>query len=212
MKICYISCALDCTLDFIPKSDDLVIGADRGYVNLKKANIVPDIVIGDFDSYRGEVCCENILRLPTEKDETDCEVAIKYAIEKKYKNIVVYGAIGGTLDHTIANIAHLRGYTEKGIKISFIDGENVIFAIHNEKILFPSSTKGRISIFSASERSDGVSLTGLFYELENENLYNTVPLGVSNEFIGKKAEISVACGTLYIYTSKENYKKLLTYN
>ncbi len=210
MNICYIACALDAELDFIRDEKDLVIGADRGYLNLKRCQIEPDVVIGDFDSYKGEVLCENILRLPTVKDETDCEAAIKYAIEKGYKHIIIYGAIGGALDHTIANIAHLRGYTEKGMRVEYIDGENVLFAINSSKIDFSSSANGRISIFSASEMSTGVNIKGLYYELSNATLYNSIPLGVSNEFVSKEGMISVEKGTLYIYTSKKNCKNILT--
>ena len=83
---------------------------------------------------------------------------------------------------------------------------------NNEKISFSNDTKGRISVFSATEKSEKVTLKGLFYELENATLYNAIPLGVSNEFVGKSSEISVANGTLYIYTSKENFGKILTNN
>ena len=210
MGICYISCAVSTRLDFTPKSGDLVIGADKGYLNLKNAKIKPNVVIGDFDSYEGSVDCENIIRLPKIKDFTDGEVAIKYAIEQGYKTIYMYGAIGGALDHTIANIAHLKGYSEKGVNLVLFDGDNVLFAVHNGRISFSENSKGRISIFSATEISENVSLKGLFYELNNETLYSSVPLGVSNEFVGKKAEVSVGNGTLYLYTSKENFENVLT--
>jgi len=125
MGVCYIVCALDCAPDFEKREGDLIIGADRGYLNLKRAGISPDVVMGDFDSYSGSVNCENIVRFPVIKDDTDSAIAIKYAIERGYREIAVYGAIGGNLDHTIANIAHLANYTEKGIDISFMDGKTL---------------------------------------------------------------------------------------
>ena len=67
MNTCYIVCALDCNLDFIPEKSDLVIGADRGYSTLVKNQIKPDIVIGDFDSYTGEIECESIIKFPVNK-------------------------------------------------------------------------------------------------------------------------------------------------
>jgi thiamine pyrophosphokinase len=210
MGVCYISCAVECELDFFPVEDDLVIGADRGYLNLVKNGIKPNVVVGDFDSYDGEIDCENIIRLPKIKDETDGEASIKYAIEKGYDKIIIYGAIGGDLDHTIANVAHLKNYTEKGVKIVFADGNNSLFAINNSKISFSKEASGRISIFSATDKSDGVDLQGLFYELNGATLYNSVPLGVSNEFIGKNSMVSVKDGTLFIYTSTKNLKYILT--
>ena len=210
MNTCYIVCALDCDLDFIPDKSDLVIGADRGYSTLVKNQIKTDIVIGDFDSYTGEIECERIIKFPVKKDFTDSALAIEKAISMGYKKIVVYGAIGGLLDHTLANIALLSEYTKKGFEISFVDGENVVFALYNDKVTFTKDASGRISVFSYTDVSNGVFEKGLLYELDNATLQNIIPLGVSNEFIGSSAEISIKEGILIVYTSKENYKKHLT--
>ena len=210
MNTCYIACALDCVIDFTADKSDLIIGADRGYLNLIKQGIKPHIVMGDFDSYTGEIECDDIVKFPPIKDDTDSAIAIKYAVEQGYKKIVVYGAIGGDLDHTIANIAHLAKYTEDGIDISFVDRDKVLFALHNSKIKFSNDAKGRISVFAFSEKAEGVYEKDLFYTLDNATLYSNIPLGVSNEFIGKESEISVENGTLLVYTSKENYEKYLT--
>lgn len=210
MNTCYIVCALDCSLDFMPDETDLVIGADRGYLTLVKNKIMPNAVIGDFDSYTGKVECESIIKFPVKKDFTDSALAIEYAISEGYKKIIVYGAIGGSLDHTLANIALISNYTENGIDIAFVDSNNVAFGLNNGKIFFSEQAKGRISVFSFKNKAEGVNEKGLLYELENASLENNIPLGVSNEFTGKKAEISVKNGTLIIYTSKENYEKYLT--
>ena len=210
MNTCYIVCALDCKLDFKPDESDLVIGADRGYLTLVENQIKPDIAIGDFDSYKGKIQCENIIKYPVKKDFTDSALAIEKAISMGYKKIVVYGAIGGLLDHTLANIALLSEYTKKGFEISFVDGENVVFALYNDKVTFTKDASGRISVFSYTDVSNGVCEKGLLYELDNATLQNIIPLGVSNEFIGSSAEISTKEGILIVYTSKENYKKHLT--
>ena len=210
MKICYIACALSCKLDFVPDKKDYVIGADKGYLNLLKHDIDPNCVIGDFDSCTAPIKCETIIRYPVKKDFTDSSLAIEHAVKKGYKKIIVYGAIGGLLDHTLANIALLADFTERGIDIAFVDGKNVIFAVHNSKIYFEEYAKGRISVFSFNNRAEGVFERGLMYELNNATLENKVPLGVSNEFIGEDSEISVREGTLLIHTSKENYEKYLT--
>ena len=210
MNICYIVCALDCILDFNPDSTDFIIGADRGYLVLKSNKIQPNAVIGDFDSYEGEIACENIIRFPVKKDYTDCELAIKYAIEKGYRNIRIYGAIGGALDHTIANIALLAKYSKESIDIAFFDNENVVFAITNSGVSFDSNASGRISVFSFDDEALGVFEKGLLYELDGAILENKAPLGVSNEFVGKKSIVSVEKGTLILHTSKKNYENHLT--
>lgn len=210
MKTCYIACALDCDLDFSPNENDLIIGADKGYFTLVKNGVSPDVAIGDFDSYTGEINCKNTIVFPVKKDDTDSALAIKYAYERGYKKIVIYGGIGGDLDHTIANMALAAEYTKKGIDISFVDGNNVLFGVHNGGISFDDMAKGRISVFSFADKSIGVNEKGLLYALENYTLTNLIPLGVSNEFIGKESKIWVECGTLLIYTQRENYEKHLT--
>lgn len=210
MKTCYIACALDCKIDFMPHRGDLVIGADRGYFTLVENGYSPNVALGDFDSYTGDISCEKTIVFPVQKDDTDSALAVKYAYDYGYEKIVVYGAIGGALDHTIANIALAANYAQKGIDISFVDGDNVLFAVHNSSVKFDEDAQGRISVFSYGDTATGVCEKGLLYTLENAQLSNIVPLGVSNEFVGTPSEISVENGTLLIYTSRENYEKHLT--
>ena len=210
MNVCYIVCALDCELSIKPDESDFIIGADRGYFVLESNGISPDAVIGDFDSYSGEVKCENIIRFPSRKDFTDSELAIMHAIEKGYKKIKIYGAIGGALDHTIANLSLLGKYSKQGIEIAFYYDENVVFALTNSSISFDEGAKGRISVFSFDDKAFGVFEKGLSYEISDVILENKAPLGVSNEFIGVPAAISVSKGTLILHTSRENYENHLT--
>ena len=114
MKTCYIACALDSEIKIEKQSGDLIIGADRGYFTLVENGIMPDLAIGDFDSYTGEINCENVIKFPVKKDDTDSALAVKYAVEKGYKSIVIFGAIGGMLDHTIANISLIEKKNKKG--------------------------------------------------------------------------------------------------
>lgn len=210
MKTCYIACALDCKIDFIATEDDLIIGADRGYFTLVKNEITPHVAIGDFDSYKGRVDCENTVVYPVKKDFTDSALAIEYAIQRGYEKILVFGGIGGDLDHTLANVALVASYTEKGIDIAFVDGEKVLFAINNSFVTFDGCATGRISVFSFGDKAVGVYERGLLYTLEGAILENRFPLGVSNEFIGQTAEIGVEKGTLLVYTSRNNYENHLT--
>ena len=209
VNICYIACALDAKLDFMPDENDLVIGADRGCQVLLNQEKRIDLAVGDFDS--GEVPTNvSVIKYPVKKDKTDGAIAIKHAIEKGYDKIRMYGAIGGLLDHTIAIISTMCFYAEKCIDIALIDGENVIFAIHNKKICFSKEASGRISVFSHTDKSYGVTEKGLVYTLDNYTLDNETSLGSGNSFIGNESEISVKEGTLLIYTSKNNFDNHLT--
>ena len=210
MNTCYIVCALDCELSFKLDNTDYVIGADRGYLTLMKNGITPNCTIGDFDSYTDKIECDNIIKYPVKKDFTDSALAIEHAVSKGYKKILVFGAIGGYLDHTIANLSILADFTERGIDIAFAYDDQVIFAVANSTVTFDENAKGRISVFSFNDKAEGVCEKGLLYELNDATLQNTVPLGVSNEFVGKKSQILVKNGTLLIHTAKENYINHLT--
>ena len=198
MSVCYIFGALETkTLPYIPTKQDYVIAADKGLDNLKKIGIKPDVIIGDFDSLGFVPSGENIKRLPVEKDDTDVGFAVNYAFELGYKEFVIYGAIGGLLDHTVANLQLSAYISGKGGKSVFV-GENVFVTSITNDTLKISNGKGRLSVFALSDKAEGVFLSGLKYPLENAVIENTFPIGVSNEFTDKSAKIAVKNGTLLI--------------
>lgn len=198
MAVCYIFAALETkTLPYIPNKEDYVIAADKGLDNLKKIGIKPDVIIGDFDSLGFVPSGENIKRLPVEKDDTDVGFAVNYAFELGYKEFVIYGAIGGLLDHTVANLQLSAYISSKGGKSVFV-GENVFVTSITNDTLKISNGKGRLSVFALSDKAEGVFLSGLKYPLENAVIENTFPIGVSNEFTDKSAKITVKNGTLLI--------------
>ena len=215
---CYIFGAGDFYNDGITiNKGDLVIAADGGYDHLKNTDIIPHVVMGDFDSVSPEfdekksgfsimgikigLKKENnykIIKYSPEKDETDMMLAVKYGLERKYKNFYIYGATGGRLSHTMANMQLLCYLCEQNVKGYIIDENTVITAVKNGEINFNDSYRGVISIFSHSDISKNVNIEGLKYEVKNKDLTNDVSVGISNEFVGKSATISVTSGTLII--------------
>lgn len=198
MAVCYIFAALETkTLPYIPNKQDYVIAADKGLDNLKKFGIKPDVIIGDFDSLGFVPSGENIKRLPVEKDDTDVGFAVNYAFELGYKEFFIYGAIGGLLDHTVANLQLSAYISSKGGKSVFVGDDVFVTSITNDTLKI-SNGKGRLSVFALSDKAEGVFLSGLKYPLENAVIENTFPIGVSNEFTDKSAKITVKNGTLLI--------------
>ena len=199
MHICYIFGALGTSIaDFKPQKNDLIIAADGGYNTLTKLNIKPDLVVGDFDSL-GEIPeNENIIKHPVKKDDTDTLLAVKIGLEKGYKTFVIYGAVGGRLDHTVATIQTATFVAENGGIAYIYDGNHTVTAIKNSSINFKDNAKGYISIFALSGIAKGVSIKGLLYELNNAEITPHFPIGVSNEFIGKESKLSVTDGILTI--------------
>lgn len=202
MSICYIVGAGECKkLDFTKKDGDIVIAADGGYKYLQQAGIKPDIVIGDFDSLGKAPEGEKIIRLKPEKDVTDTYAAVSEGIKCGYSRFNIYGASGGRIEHTLANIQLIASLAEKNMQASIFDGSTVITAITAKTLRFDSAYNGYISIFAHSDKCTGVCLRGLKYPLENAELSNLFPLGVSNEFLGVESEIVIGNGTAIIVYS-----------
>lgn len=207
MGICYIVGAGHFeNVKINPSSGDYIIAADKGFSYLKEIMIKPDIVIGDFDSLDTIPNNENIVQYPIEKDETDMMLAIKAGLDLGYKTFLIYGGLGGRLDHTFANIQILIYLSIKGARGYLLDGDRIVTAITNEHLLFNTERKGIISVFSAGDIARGVSLKGLKYRLENAVLTKDMPLGVSNEFIESESCISVEEGTLIVMWTDNNFE------
>ena len=103
-------------------------------------NIVPDYIIGDLDSVN-----ENIIeyykskkvkfeKFPTKKDETDTELCIELSDKLKAKEIHLIGALGGRIDHTIANINLLYYIRKRGITPKIISEKEEIYIAMDEEI------------------------------------------------------------------------------
>jgi thiamine pyrophosphokinase len=106
--------------------------------------------------------------------------------------------MGGRIEHSIANIQLLTRIAEEGGIGYLYDDNKVLTVIKDSEIEFPTKENGFISVFSLSDKSEGVTISGLKYEIENAELTNNFPLGVSNEYIGKPSKISVKKGILLI--------------
>lgn len=182
-----------------PEADVFYIAADGGLTKMREAGITPDLIVGDFDSLKTALP-ENVpvIKLPVEKDVTDMDAAINEGIKRGNGHFVLYGGMGGRPDHTLANISLLARLSQKGFSGEMTDGKFTVTAITDAVLSLPKKEEGDISVFSFTDKSEGVSIKGLKYELKNGTLYSRFALGVSNSFIGKEARISVKKGTLII--------------
>lgn len=196
----YITYCVNNSLNSV--SETFIICADGGYSNLKDTDIVPDLIIGDFDSYSDELPTGiPIVKLPIEKDDTDTGMCIRYAIEHGMTDITIIGGIGGRLDHTIANIQLLTGACQNGANIKMLSPNDEVRIVKNSSIKIKRKEGFSLSIFSLTERSSGVSLEGLYYPLDNVELTSQFPLGVSNAFTSDEAVVTVKEGMLLVICS-----------
>jgi len=195
MGICYIvGAGEDCGLDFTPTAEDLVNAADGGYEKLRQASIRPDLVIGDFDSLGAAPEGEKVITLPVVKDVTDTWAAIELGKERGYGEFWLYGCTGGRFEHTMANVQTLAALAAKGMRGWLVSKTQMTTAISAGTMEFGPEHRGFLSVFAHTDRCVGVTLKGLKYELENAELTNLFPLGVSNEFLGVPSSVTIGEG------------------
>ena len=180
---------------------EYIICADGGLEHCKKCGLVPDIIIGDMDSYEGLLDESKLIKHPVEKDDTDTSLCIKHAIDKGYMNIEIFGAVGGRIDHTLANLQMLLFAKENGANCVLNDSLQTVFLLQNETKKLCVEKGTTVSIFSATVKSNNITLKGLKYPLENASLSNNFPLGISNIATEDEIQITVDDGILLVIIS-----------
>lgn len=204
-KTCYIVGAGDITNTTIKIPEDaFVISADGGYEYLKNIGIIPDVAVGDFDSLGYKPNDTETIVFPSEKDYPDMMLAAQEAVSRGFDNIVIYGALGGRLDHTMGNLQLLAFFSQRKITVQLLDDSVAVTSVTDSSINLGKREKGVVSVFAFGGTAYGVTIKGLKYTLVNANMDPAVPLGVSNEFIGEDASISVEKGNLIIIYEREN--------
>lgn len=211
-RICYVVGAMSLSLSLrpCPALGDYVIAADRGYDSLMAYGVNPDLVVGDFDSL-GEVPNHpNVIQLPAEKDDTDMVFALRQGLDLGYRRFVMLGGVGGRLEHTLGNLQLLDWLASQGAQ-GFLAGEKTVAtAVRNGTLTFPAAMSGYLSVLCNSGTARGVTLRGLKYPLERYTMTGSFPLGVSNQFLGRPASVSVEDGCLLLlWEEKGDFYSLL---
>ena len=165
MERCVMIGAGDCpAADMKIEKGSLYIAVDGGYAYCKKLGISPGLIIGDMDSLtEGEslcskgsrngslreeieriemLCPEKVIRLCKEKDDTDMLAALKIGMEKGYRDFSIYGALGGRIEHSIANIQCLVYLRNHGAKGRILDNGVEMFVIQEESVVFDKEMEG----------------------------------------------------------------------
>ena len=193
--------------DFAPLPDAeryaFVIACDRGYAYAERCGVRPDLLIGDLDSLDGEIdAAIPLRRYPKEKDDTDTMLAVRAALELGFRQADLCCALGGRLDHTIANLQTAVFAAERGLRLRILSPETEITALRDGTLLLPRREGFSLSVFAARECCRGVTLHGTKYELEDAEISGDFPIGVSNEWKEDSAAITVREGTLLVVCSR----------
>lgn len=189
------------------RSDDYLIAADGGLYHLRALGLEPDLVTGDLDSLLpGDLAllrdraAQGLLRLeehPPQKNETDLELAVLAALKSGCRQILIFAALGGRLDMTLANIFMLAmpELVERDIRLE--DGfEEVLLIRPGVSCLIEGQAGDRVSLLPLTGPAHGVRTEGLYYPLNSETLMFERTRGISNEMIHTKARISLEEGQL----------------
>lgn len=204
---CIIVAAGDLTMgELAVQDEDYIIAVDGGLSYCGILAVEPDMIIGDFDSVSEqekmaiealkEQIPERIMELPAEKDDTDMMAALKYGLELGYRDFRIYAGTGGRLEHTFGNIQSLLYLKNHGATGFLVDGTGMVLVLQNEAIHLNKNLEGYLSLFSLGKEAKGVTIQGMKYPLNNYTMTNDFPIGISNEFIGEEAVISVEDGEL----------------
>ena len=176
--------------------DSFIIAADSGYMTCKKAGIVPNLIIGDFDSSKKPGNDVNILQLPSIKNDTDTFYCIKEAV------IEIFCALGGRTDHEFSNILNLEYCLENNVKASIISEKSVI-SVHNKDFKISKGEYKYFSLFAIGGSVSGLSIKGAAYELEDFTLSPYASIGQSNEFKNNTVSIEFKNGVLLLILSND---------
>lgn len=188
---------------------ETIIAADKGLEALNKINVMPNYIIGDFDSVNKTTLNQyenkniEITYLKPEKDFTDTHMAIKLAIEKRAKHITIIGATGTRMDHTLANIHVLNEALQNNVPTEIINENNRIMLINRKAKLIKNTNYKYVSIIPLTTKITGVTLKGFKYNIENATINLGESIGVSNEQIEQEALIEIKEGIAILIYSKD---------
>ncbi|MEG1791330.1 MAG: thiamine diphosphokinase [Clostridia bacterium] len=180
--------------------EELIICADGGYRHI--GDKIPIAIVGDFDSLnRDKIAMPKMVRIiehPVEKNYTDGELAVRYAIDLGATELVLYGALGGKIEHILGNLALLKLAKTLGIYAEIHEkGLNIYYT--DDKIELSTNPKDSISILPYGGTATVENSFGLYYPLINLTLKSDDTRGISNVATSSLAGINVIAGAVLVF-------------
>lgn len=192
---------------------DKIIAVDGGLESAEALKLIPDYIVGDFDTVHREVI-ERFRKLPfivweqhkPEKNETDTELARNRAMTLGCDRIIFLGATGGRLDHMFGNLHALYSCMQSGIEAWIVDRQNRIYLLDEGKIFLRDKLFGTyVSFFPYTEEVKGITLKGFKYPLKKKTIRRGEEVGlcISNEVCEQEAELTFEEGVLVCIESRD---------
>jgi len=183
------------------RPDDYYIAVDGGLRHLRNLYKTPWLLIGDLDSIsaadvEGALAQGiEVKRYPVDKDETDLELALLMAVEKRFEEILIIAALGGRLDQTLGNLALLTLPFLAGAKVTIEDGTEEVFLIR-DRAEINGNPGDIVSLIPLQSEVKGVETRELKYPLNHETLYAEKSRGISNAMLTDQAMVTIESGLL----------------
>ncbi len=180
------------------REDDFYICCDSGLKHREGLGIVPDLIVGDFDSHENPCLDIDTIVLPCEKDDTDTVFAAKEALKRGFQDFLLVGIIGGRLDHTLGNLSLLLMLDGQGKKAVALDDYSEMEIVSGRPVPIEDRYQ-YFSLLNISGLARNITIRNAKYPLTNAEITCEYQYGISNEVLpGRTAEVSVEEGRLLL--------------
>jgi len=183
---------------------DVVVAADRGLQYAMDSDLLPNIVIGDFDSAdvmlaeRARMRGCDVRMLPSMKDRTDGQEALDIALALGCDEIALVGGFGGRFDHQFGHICLLVRALRHGAKAWMESLEERIACFEKGVAEIKGNVGDMVSILPFGEGLWVKKVEGLQYPIDNQALPIDYPYGISNVLTSASAFITITAGTAVV--------------
>ena len=141
---------------------------------------------------------------PTDKDYTDLELALRYALDQHATEIVICSALGGRWDQSLANLMLLTRPELALVPTRIVDHLLSIQVIR-ERAEITGRAGDLLSLIALHGDARGVTIEGCEYPLNNATLPFGATLGISNILCKSVARVTVAEGlVLALHTLQDD--------
>lgn len=187
---------------------DLLVAADGGARHCQAAGLQPHILVGDFDSLTEaeaaamQAAGVQVVRHPARKDYTDLELALQVAAQAGCRQALVFGALGGRWDQSIANLLLPAAPGLEALDVRLVDGPQQIALLRSGQSRRITGRPGEtVSLIPIGGDAGGVSTSGLEFPLQGEDLLFGATRGISNQLVAEHASVSLERGLLLVLQS-----------
>ena len=180
------------------REGDFYICCDSGLKHREGLDIVPDLIVGDFDSYENPQLNIETITLPREKDDTDTVFAVKEALSRGFQDFLLVGVIGGRLDHTLGNVSLLLMLDAQGKTATALDDFSEMEIVSGQPVQIQDCYT-YFSLLNISGTAQSIIIKNAKYPLDDAEITCEYQYGISNEVLpGKIAVVTVNQGRLLL--------------